>query len=148
MILRKYKPSDCENLTRLFYNTIHSVNARDYTEEQLNAWATGDVNLEGWNKSLLENITVVVVEDDVIIGFGDIEKNGYLQRLYVHKDYQNIGVATLICNELENVVNTDKISVHASITAKAFFEQRGYNVIKEQMVERKDIFLTNYFMEK
>ena len=33
MELREYKPTDCEQLAQLFYNTVHSVNAKDYTEE-------------------------------------------------------------------------------------------------------------------
>lgn len=36
----------------------------------------------------------------------------------------------------------------ASITAKGFFERYGYKVIKRQQVERKDVLLTNYVMEK
>lgn len=41
-----------------------------------------------------------------------------------------------------------KIVTHASITARPFFEKRGYAVIKEQQVERQGIFLTNYVMVK
>lgn len=40
------------------------------------------------------------------------------------------------------------IVTHASITARTFFEGRGYKVVKEQQVERKGIFLTNYVMIK
>lgn len=148
MIIRKYKPLDCMVLAELFYNTVHLVNAKDYTKKQLNVWATGSIDLKEWNKSFLEHFTVVAVEDNIIVGFGDMSNNGYLDRLFVHKDYQNKGIATAICDELEKSVDTDKISTHASITAKPFFEKRGYKVIKEQQVERKGIVLTNYVMEK
>lgn len=87
MIIRKYIPSDCKYLAELFYDTVHLVNARDYTAEQLTAWATGNVNLNEWNRSFMEHITVVAVKDGIIVGFGDIDKTGYLDRLYVHKDY-------------------------------------------------------------
>ena len=40
------------------------------------------------------------------------------------------------------------ILVHASITARPFFEKRGYRVIKEQKVERQGVLLTNFVMEK
>jgi len=39
MFIRKYKTSDCRHLAELFYNTVHSVNAKDYTDEQLDVWA-------------------------------------------------------------------------------------------------------------
>ena len=35
MVLREYKPLDCEALAELFYNTVHRVNIKDYTKEQL-----------------------------------------------------------------------------------------------------------------
>lgn len=52
MLLRNYVKTDCPQLERLFYDTVHTVNAKDYTQEQLAAWATGKVNLEAWNESL------------------------------------------------------------------------------------------------
>ena len=142
MQLRRYKQSDCRELAELFYNTVHTVNAADYNNEQLNAWATGHVDLEAWNKSLLEHYSIVAVDNGIIVGFGDIDQTGYLDRLYVHADYQGRGIATAICNKLEQSVS-GKIVTHASVTAKPFFEKRGYKVIKEQSVERHGVFLTN-----
>lgn len=148
MVIRKYKSSDCEQLAELFYQTVHNVNAKDYTQEQLDVWATGNVNLEKWNKSFLEHYTIVAINDEIIVGFGDIDKTGYLDRLFVHKDYQKQGIASIMCNELEQSVKGNKITTYASITAKPFFEQRGYKVIREQQVIRNGISLTNYVMTK
>ena len=148
MWIREYKPADCEQLAELFYNTVHSINAKDYTEEQLNVWATGRVDLQEWNLSFLKHKTVVAIENDEIVGFGDIDASGYLDRLFVHKDYQRTGIASAICNELEGSAKGKNITTHASITAKPFFQQRGYRVVKEQKVIRQGIALTNYVMEK
>ena len=147
MQLREYITSDCEQLSKLFFQTVHSVNAKDYTKEQLHVWAIGTVDLKEWDKSFTEHYTVVAIDNNIIVGFGDIDKTGYLDRLYVHADYQGKGVATAICNRLEQAVQ-GKITTHASITAKPFFEKRGYRVVKEQQVERQGIFLTNFCMEK
>ena len=121
MWIREYKPTDCEQMAELFYNTVHSVNSKDYTEEELNAWATGRVDLQEWTQSFLKHKTVVVIENDEIVGFGDIDDSGYLDRLYVHKDYQGV---------------------------KTFFQHRGYRIVKEQKVIRQGIALINYIMEK
>ncbi len=59
MNIRVYKPTDCEDLANLFYLTVHTVNAKDYSNEQLNAWATGKIDLEEWNKSLSAHYTVL-----------------------------------------------------------------------------------------
>lgn len=147
MLIREYRMSDCKEITELFYNTVHTVNARDYTKEQLDVWATGNEDLEKWNSSLKEHYSIVAVENDVIVGFGDIDKTGYLDRLYVHSDHQGKGIATAICDQLEQYAKGD-ITTHASITAKPFFEKRGYKVLKKQQVERQGVFLTNFRMKK
>ena len=146
MFIRQYKESDCKALTELFYGTVHTVNAKDYTQEQLEAWADGNVDMEKWNRTLLEHYSLVAVENETIVGFGDIDSTGYLDRLYVHKDYQGQGIGTMLCNALEQTTS-GKIVTHASITAKPFFEKRGYKTVKEQQVVRKGVTLTNYVME-
>ena len=131
MMIRKYQEKDCKELAKLFYDTVHFVNCKDYTKEQLDVWATGEVDMERWNASFLEHDSFVAIEKDRIVGFGDIDRTGYLDRLYVHKDVQGKGIATALCEKLENTVCTQKIVTHASITAKPFFEKRGYAVVKE-----------------
>lgn len=148
MKIRKYEKIDFTEVAELFYITVHSVNLKDYSQKQVDAWATGKLDSDRWNKSLLENYSIVAIEEKRIVGFGDIDKTNYLDRLYVHKDFQGRGVATAICDELEKQANGNKISVHASITAKPFFEKRGYKTLKEQKVELAGIFLKNYVMEK
>ena len=82
-----------------------------------------------------------------IVGFGDMASDGYLDRLYVHADHQGQGIATALCDRLEQAVQ-GPITTHASITARPFFEKRGYAVIKEQTVERQGVALTNFVMIK
>lgn len=148
MQLRNYKTSDCAHLAELFYQTVHSVNAKDYTKEQLDVWATGTVDLKAWDQSFLEHHTVVAVKNHEIVGFGDIDSSGYLDRLFVHKDHQGEGIASKICEELEHSAGGNKITTHASLTARPFFEHRGYRVLREQTVIKNGIELTNFIMEK
>lgn len=147
MEIRRYQSSDCKEIAELFYNTVHTVNAKDYTKEQLEVWATGQVDLEKWNSSFQIHYSIVAVENNVIVGFGDIDKSGYLDRLFVHTDYQKKGIASAICDELEQFVDKN-ITTHASVTARLFFEKREYKVVKEQQTERQGVFLKNYVMVK
>lgn len=145
--LRAYRSADCEKMAQLFYDTVHTVNARDYTKEQLDAWATGQVDLESWDASFQSHITLVAEIGGTLAGFGDITEDGYLDRLYVHKGCQGLGVATAICDGLEGKAR-GSVTTHASITARPFFEHRGYRVLREQQVERRGVKLTNFVMEK
>lgn len=148
MELREYCPLDCTELARLFYQTVHTVNAGDYTPRQLDAWADGRVDLVDWNRSFLRHYTLVAQEEDQIIGFGDISRDGYLDRLYVHAQWQRRGVATALCDRLEACCGAPRLYAHASITALPFFRGRGYQVLQERRVERKGVWLTNYLVEK
>ena len=147
MTIREYRRADCAETAALFYNTVHTVNARDYSEAQLNAWATGELDLEDWNRRFEEHYSVVAVEDGEIVGFGDISGDGYLDRLFVHAAHQRQGIASAICEELEGAVQ-GRIETHASITARPFFESRGYRVIREQWFELRGVMISNFVMEK
>ncbi|HIT33641.1 MAG TPA: GNAT family N-acetyltransferase [Candidatus Faecousia intestinigallinarum] len=148
MMIRSYISRDCREMAELFYQTVHTVNARDYAPEQLDAWANGKVNLEQWDASFRSHTTLVEERDGVIAGFADMDGTGYLDRLYVHKDYQGQGIATALCDALELAVPSRCYTTHASITARGFFEKRGYRAVKEQQVERQGVKLTNFVMEK
>lgn len=148
MRIRSYQSSDIKEMAELFYNTVHTVNAEDYTGEQLDAWADGNPDLVKWDQSFQAHQTLIAEEDDRIVGFADIDRTGYLDRLYVHREYQGQGIATLLCDLLEELTEGNVITVHASITANPFFERRGYRTVKRQQVERRGILLTNYIMEK
>ena len=140
--------ADAPALRRLFYDTVHAVCAADYTPAQLDAWATADYDAAAWESSLLSRTTLAAEEDGRLLGFGNIGPDGYLDLLYVRKDCQHQGIATVLCDFLETLYPVDRATVHASITARPFFEARGYRVLRAQQVERRGQLLTNYVMEK
>ena len=148
MVLRRYRPADCAEMARLFYQTVHTVNAGDYTEAQLGAWAPETMNLEDWSRSFARHITSVALDEGQIVGFGDMDDVGYLDRLYVHRDFQGQGIGTAVCNWLEERVPAAVYTTHASITARPFFVRRGYRTVKRQQVVRRGVVLVNYVMEK
>lgn len=151
MNLRNFKDEDIESVLNLFYETVHSVNSKDYNKDQLKAWAPKELDKLKWIESLNKNYSIVAEEDNKIIGFGDIDSTGYLDRLYVHKNYQGKKVASKLINILEKYMfnkGVESIITDASITARPFFEKRGYKVIKEQQVELRGQVFTNFKMSK
>ncbi|MGV0103623.1 GNAT family N-acetyltransferase [Nostoc sp. DSM 114160] len=150
MKLRIYEIADTEEIMKLFYDTIHEVNIHDYTQEQVDAWVPANMDIEVWIKSLGSKFTYVA-EEDKIIGFGELEANGHLDRFYCHKDFQRKGVGKKILEHIElkaNSLGLEKLFTEASITAKPFFESQGFIVIKKQEVERRGQKLINFVMEK
>ena len=146
MEIREYREEDQAEILSLFYETVHTVNAKDYNEKQLDAWAPQDNDYEHLNAALRNNLTLLAIEDGKITGFADIDENGYLDHLFVHKDYQRRGIASALCSRIEE--GFKRIETHASITARPFFEKRGYVVVKAQDVKIRGEILRNYVMEK
>lgn len=65
--------------------------------------------------------TVVAIEMVRMPDSGILDESGYLDRLYVRKDYQRQGIASAICDELERFADRKTVTTHAFITAKPFF---------------------------
>lgn len=145
--LRAYRPEDCGAVTKLFYDTVHTINTRDYSPQQVDAWAPKQPDMDRWNTSLLGHRALVAVGNGGIWGFGDMDETGYLDRLYVHRDHQGQGVGKALCDALESEAPGD-ITTHASITARPFFEHRGYRMVKAQTVVCRGVEMTNFIMVK
>ncbi|UHA73227.1 GNAT family N-acetyltransferase [Paenibacillus sp. 481] len=154
MEIRTFLDSDIRQIVSLFYETVHSINKRDYSHAQLHAWAPKDeetLKLITWNDSLRNNITYVAEINGTIVGFADMTHHGYLDRLYVHKNAQRQGIASALVNTLEHEarkLGLIEMVTDASITAKPFFERRGYHIVKSQIMERRNVTLANFKMIK
>ncbi len=144
--IRKYRPEDLGGMAALFRETVRTVCANDYSEKEREAWASADTS--GWDASFRAHDTLVAEEEGILVGFADMAEDGYLDRLYVHKDHQRRGIASALCGALEERCRASVFTVHASKTARPFFEKRGYTVAEERTVVRKEVTLVNYKMEK
>lgn len=149
-----FKLQYAEEIIALFYDTVHSVNAADYSPEQLAAWAPKALQqelVERWGDSLAHNNTYVAWKGGIIVGFSDLAANGKLDRLYIHKDYQRQGVANRLLEKIEHEARHQQVkelTADVSITAKPFFEHHGFSVVEPQKVERFGVHLRNYRMSK
>ena len=142
--LRPCVPADLPAMGRLFYDTIHAVCAAHYTPAQLDAWAP-----EPDPRWTMPGGTVLAAESQgVLLGFGSILPEGYLDLLFVHRDHQGEGIASVLCDALERSCPAREITVHASKTARPFFAGRGYRPVRTNRVERRGEILENYTMKK
>jgi putative acetyltransferase len=149
--VRPYTNVDLPHFVKLFRDTIHAINAKDYTPEQINAWAPENIDVEKWGIKLMQHYTVVAECDGIICGFGDIDGSGYFEHLFVHKEYQGCGVASKIVDAIEHYAKQSgftAITVAVSITAKTYFIKQGYTIVKPQQVEYNGQVFTNYAMIK
>ncbi len=143
---------DIPEMRELFRTTVLTVNSKDYTKEEVEDWTSCGDSVAHWKNLLAKNDYVGAIDrQGKIIGFSSVNAEGYLHSMFVHKDQQGKGVATLLLSEVEKIAreyDVHKINVEASITARPFFEKHGYKVVKEQKAKANRLWLTNYVMEK
>lgn len=145
--IRYYTVADKDEVIHMIKQTIHTINKKDYNNEQIHAWAAIDETL--WDRSLNDYQTIVMVDNKAkIVGFADMDKNGYLDNLFVHKDYQNMNIATNLVMYLEKNIQCKEFSTFASITAKLFFEKLGYSTVRKNIVLLRGQNFENYYMKK
>ncbi|SBW02780.1 GNAT family N-acetyltransferase [uncultured Dysgonomonas sp.] len=143
---------DIPELKTLYKNVIMSVNTKDYTSEEATDWASCGNNEQRWTELITELYFIIVEnESNTITGFSSISDSGYLHSMFVHKDFQNMGIATLLYQEITKYAlthNIRKITSEVSITARPFFEKQGFIVDEEQKRKANKLFLSNYRMSK
>ena len=103
--------TDIEEIQSLYRNTVLVINRRDYSQAEVEDWAScGD--------------DPSVNRQSEIVGFSSITPQGYLHSMFIHKDFQGKGVATLLLNEIERyavAAGITRITSEVSITARPFF---------------------------
>jgi putative acetyltransferase len=86
MQIRNYARSDAPAIVRLFYETVHAINSRDYSAEQLHAWAPEVPSAAIWHSRMMRRCTLVAEEDDETVAFAELEPDGHLHMFYCRND--------------------------------------------------------------
>jgi len=146
-----YNASMLDEMLRLFYNTVHTVNAKDYSAEQLENWAPVAIDKKKWADRLTNNICLVTIHDEQIVGVGELSEEGGIDTMYVHKNHQGKKIASRILKELMDYAHEHSfktLTTEASITARPFFESHGFKVVKTQKNLYNNMVFINYKMKK
>lgn len=152
ILIRQATVSDFSELKELYQNTVLTVNRKDYTEEEVEDWASCGNDTAHWVELFKEQHYVVAEnKKGLIVGFASVNDIGYMHTLFVHKDFQHQGIATFLYKYIETYAK-DKgaktITSEVSITAKPFFEKQGFQVDAEWERQANRLKLTNYKMSK
>ncbi len=151
-IIRAAQHSEIIELRDLYKNTVLQVNRHDYSQEEVEDWASCGDDLSRIGKMIETHYFIVAVNrQSQIVGFSSITPQGYLHSMFVHKDFQGRGIATILLEEIERyaiAAGIKRITSEVSLTARPFFEKYGYVVEKEQKRQANKLSLTNFWMAK
>ena len=145
--IREATQEDLPEITALFRDTVRAVNSRDYSDKQIEAWASAAEDTKKWQDRIKKCYFLVAELNDQIVGFSYLKNGNYLDGLYVHKDFQRQTIASKLLRIMESRVSMngfDIIKSDISITALDFFDSHFYEVEKKQKKSMKGMVFDNY----
>jgi putative acetyltransferase len=149
--IRKGQLADLTEQQKLFVNAIETVCSADYYTSQLKTWASGIEDVKRWKEMLLNQFVLVAQREDEIVDFATLENRNYIDFFYVHKNYQRQGIGRKLYTEIEKEAGRQgqtELAADVSKTARPFFENMHFSVIKEQKIIRQGVELINFKMIK
>ncbi|MEE6128000.1 GNAT family N-acetyltransferase [Chryseobacterium arthrosphaerae] len=149
--IRKGSLNDLPAMQQLFADTIQVICKNDYNDLQRNAWSAGADNEERWMNVIKGQYVLIAEAENQLVGFSTLDQGTYIDLLFVHKDHQHQGIASLLYAKMEEEAlrhGQKQLTADVSKTARPFFEKSGFRILKEQTVNVRGIDLINYKMIK
>lgn len=153
--LRRALHRDSQGIIDVHVKSIRDICGKDYTREQIEAWAGRNFKPELWNQAIDRDFIWVIEADEKIVGFGHFavmdEDNGEVLGLYFIPPAIGKGLGRKMFNEFIEVAkdhNLIRINLHSTITAKTFYESLGFHQNgSDTTVEMRGVAIPCYPME-
>ncbi len=151
LTMRPMLPDDLPLLAQIFRASVEELGPEDYSDAQVEAWASAADDDEAFAKSLGGQLTLIALLEGEPIGFASLKGSDKLDMLYVHPAAIGQGAGTMLVDALEKLARARgaaKLTVDASDTSEGFFKSRGYTPQSRNTVLRGDEWLANTTMAK
>lgn len=141
ILIRRATVADAKAVREIVLLALRQTNAQDYPSSVIDRLASTlpdkvASNLETW-------CAFVAVVNGRTVGTGSL--NGQtVSSVYVHPDYQRCGIATRLMDAVEDAASAQShmaLSVQSSVTAKPFYANRGFKIVREGMFGEEPIIL-------
>jgi putative acetyltransferase len=151
--IRAYQPDDAAALAKIFQRAIRQLGARDYTADQIKAWAGLRVTAGNLNDKYADGRSTFIAVDtaDQPVAFCDLEADGHIDMLYCDPGHAGRGVASRLLAAVEREARSlglQRLHTEASETARPVFERAGFVAVLRRELDVGGVALHNWKMEK
>lgn len=149
--IRAFCPGEEAALFKVHYSAIHRIASRDYSAEQIQAWAPEDQDADLWAQRMRDINPFVAEYRGKIVGYADLQSNGYIDHFFVSGEYPRLGIgSTLMRHILASALQRrlPLLSPDVSRTAQPFFEHFGFVVVEQRLPQRRGVTLPNALMHR
>lgn len=151
MLIRPFRDGDESELFAVFYSSIHGLAAKDYSVEQINAWAPENLDQDIW-RNRMRGISPFVVEyEEQLVAYADLQPNGYIDHFFVSAQFARKGIGSILMQHLHLIASVQgitELSSDVSRTAQPFFEHFGFSVVAQRNPVVRGVVVPNALMQK
>lgn len=151
LTIRPWLPEDSAALSTLYEASLRALGARDYSAEQIEAWASLKPSPESLTERMADGRTRLVALAGEIAGFIDVEADGHVDLLYVAPSATGQGVARALLETSEALASlsgSTRLYAEASETARPVFEGLGFSVVGRRDFVVAGVPIHNWAVEK
>ncbi|WP_431113132.1 GNAT family N-acetyltransferase [Variovorax paradoxus] len=151
MKVRPFRVGDEAALLGVFRSAVHQIASRDYSAEQVEAWAPADLRVEEFGDRVRRNRPFVAILGLEPVGFADLQSDGRIDQFFVSGYLPRRGTARLLMDRIEEEaagLGLKQLTSHVSLTAEPFFASRGFHVAERCHPVLRGVTFENALMRK
>lgn len=149
VLIRRYRQGEEPALFDVFYSAVHLVASRNYTPQQIEAWAPRDLDASLWERRIRGINPFVAELDGTVVAYADVQASGYIDHFFVSGAHPRRGLGTMLMTRiLEEAARLDlrELTSAVSRTAQGFFERFGFCVVEQRNPVLRGITIPNALM--
>lgn len=148
-----FHPDHAPALAEVYRAAVLGIGPRDYTPEQVAAWASIAPSAEQLAGLYGDGRFTAVAVDDTcrVLGFTDMEADGHIGFLYCRPEAAGTGVAGRLYEAVEAEARArglPRLYSEASEGACRFFIRQGFAVLHRRALEIDGVAIHNFAVEK
>lgn len=151
MHVREFQPGDELPLFRIYYSAIHQIARRDYTEEQINAWAPANLDQALWASKIQSIKPFIAEQGSEIVGYADLQDNGYIDHFFVSGAHPRLGIGRALMEKIHDKaarLGLQELSADVSRTAQPFFAHFDFVIVEQRRPVVRGVEVPNALMWK
>jgi putative acetyltransferase len=149
VLVRRYRAGEEPALFEVYHSAVHMIASRDYSPEQVAAWAPDGLDAALW-ANRIRGINPFVAEiDGVVVAYADLQSSGYIDHFFVSGAHPRRGLGAMlmrrILEEAEHL-GLSELTSDVSRTAQGFYERYGFRVVEHRSPVVRGVVLPNALM--
>jgi len=149
IVVRDFVPADAPALRGVFESAIHGTARRDYSQQQVDAWAPHSHDAHAWAARMGGLAPFVALLDGTMAGYADLQASGCIEHFYVASEAGGQGVGGALMRHIlarAQALSLAELRSQMSLTAQPFFAHFGFEIVERRVVDVRRIELRNAAM--